>query len=192
MSRIDELTANLCPEGVEFRGLGEIFDYEQPSKYIVKSTAYDNSYITPVLTAGKTFVLGFTNETDNIYPASVDEPVVIFDDFTTAFKWVDFPFKVKSSAMKILTPKANFLEDFKYIYYAMQVITYKPKEHARQWIGIYSKIRIPIPPLEVQREIVKMLDAFTELNAELNAEIEVRRLQYEYHRNHLLSFREAS
>lgn len=191
MRRVDELIADLCSEGVEFRELSKTFDYKQPSKYIVKSTVYDDSYATPVLTAGKTFILGYTNETNNIYPASIDEPVIIFDDFTAAFKWVDFPFKVKSSAMKILTPNSNFLENLRYIYYAMQMITYTPKEHARQWIGIYSKIRIPIPPLEVQHEIVKVLDTFAELDAELNAEIKARRLQYEYYRNHLFSFQEA-
>ena len=82
--------------------LGEIFDYLQPTQYIVRSTDYSDKYITPVLTAGKKFILGYTNEYDNIF---IDIPVVIFDDFTTASKFVDFPFKVKSSAMKILKCK---------------------------------------------------------------------------------------
>lgn len=77
-------------------------NYEQPTKYIVSNTDYSDEYQTPVLTAGQTFVLGYTNETEDIYEASKEKPVII-DDFTGAIKWVDFPFKVKSSAMKMLT-----------------------------------------------------------------------------------------
>ena len=76
--------------------LGELLLYRQPTKYIVQSTSYDDSYQIPVLTAGKSFILGYTNEKTNIFQ---ELPVVIFDDFTTASKYVDFPFKVKSSAM---------------------------------------------------------------------------------------------
>ena len=79
--------------------LGELLQYEQPTAYIVKSTDYNDNYKTPVLTAGKTFILGYTNERQGVY----DElPVIIFDDFTTASQYVNFKFKVKSSAMKIL------------------------------------------------------------------------------------------
>lgn len=192
MSRIDKLITEHCPEGVEFKELGELLKYEQPGKYLVESTAYDNSYMTPVLTAGQTFILGYTNETNGIYPASKNEPVIIFDDFTTAFKWVDFPFKAKSSAMKMLTLKVRALDSLKYAYYAMQTITYAPQDHARQWIGTYSKLLIPVPPLEVQREIVKVLDTFTQLEAELEAELEARRRQYKYYRDALLSFDERT
>ena len=188
MSQIDELIFKLCPVGVEFKELGELLDYEQPGKYLVESIAYDDSHATPVLTAGQTFILGYTDETNGIYAASSNEPVIIFDDFTTAFKWVDFPFKAKSSAMKMLTPKPDALESLRYAYYAMQTIRYTPQDHARQWIGTYSKFRIPIPPLKVQREIVKVLDTFAKLEAELEAELEARRRQYQYYRDALLAF----
>jgi type I restriction enzyme S subunit len=78
----------------------DCLDYLQPTKYLVSSTTYDDKYKTPVLTAGKTFILGFTDETNGIFKDNL--PVIIFDDFTTATKFVDFPFKAKSSAMKIL------------------------------------------------------------------------------------------
>jgi hypothetical protein len=191
MSRIDELIAEHCPDGVEFKELGELLDYEQPGKYLVDSTAYDDSYTIPVLTAGQTFILGYTDETNGIYPASPENPVIIFDDFTTAFKWVDFPFKAKSSAMKMLTPKSNAMENLRYAYHLMQTISYVPQDHARQWIGTYSKFRVPIPPLEIQREIVKVLDTFTKLEAELEAELEARKKQYNYYRDQLLSFEEG-
>ena len=92
-------------EDWEQRKLGETLKYEQPGAYIVDSTDYDDSYETPVLTAGQSFILGYTNETDGIKNASHDNPVIIFDDFTTSSHFVDFPFKVKSSAMKLLTLK---------------------------------------------------------------------------------------
>ena len=76
--------------------LNELLDYEQPTKYIVDSTEYNDDFGTPVLTAGKSFILGYTNETDGIYKANKQNPVIIFDDFTTSFHWVDFDFKVKS------------------------------------------------------------------------------------------------
>ena len=79
--------------------LENIVEYEQPQAYIVNSTDYDDRYLTPVLTAGKSFIIGYTNETEGIYQ---NTPCIIFDDFTTDSKLVDFPFKVKSSAMKIL------------------------------------------------------------------------------------------
>lgn len=108
-SKLEELIAELCPNGVEYKKIGDIADYEQPTKYIVKSTKYDDSFATPVLTAGQSFILGYTDELDNIYLASKDNPVIIFDDFTGAIQWVDFPFKVKSSAMKMITAKPNVL-----------------------------------------------------------------------------------
>lgn len=186
MSRIDELIAAHCPDGVEFAKLEELLVYVQPGKYLVKSTAYDPSFKTPVLTAGQTFVLGYTDEPEGIYPASKEHPVIIFDDFTTAFKWVDFNFKAKSSAMKILTPKPGV--NLRYVWFAMQTIAYSPQDHARQWIGTYSQFRIPVPPPEVQLAIVEVLDTFSELETELETELEARNQQYEHYRADLLEF----
>ncbi len=188
MSKIDDLIKQYCPNGVEYKELGDILDYEQPTRYIVKSARYDSNADTPVLTAGQTFILGYTFEKDGIYKASKENPVIIFDDFTTSYHWVDFNFKVKSSAMKMLRPKPNFDGIFKYVLYAMGEIHYSPQDHARQWISQYSKFKIPVPHPRVQEEIVKVLDAFTALEAELEAELEARKRQYEYYRNKLLTF----
>jgi type I restriction enzyme S subunit len=188
VSHLDDLVTKLCPDGVEFRPMGELLDYEQPGKYLVDSTSYDDSYRIPVLTAGQTFILGYSDETYGIYPASYDKPAVIFDDFTTAFKWVDFPFKAKSSAMNMLTPNHAGLVSLRYAYYAMQTIKYAPQDHARQWIGTYSKFRIPVPPVEVQNEIVNTLDLFTKLEEELERELAARQLQYGYYRDRLFAF----
>lgn len=186
MSRLQDLINELCPDGVEYTTFGEVVNYEQPSNYIVKSTDYNDSFSTPVLTAGQTFILGYTNEQDGIYNASKELPVIIFDDFTGAFKWVDFPFKVKSSAMKILTADETKVT-LRYVYHFMGNIGFTSDEHKRLWIGRYSAFKLPLPPLPVQREIVRILDNFTELTAELTA----RKKQYEYYRDSLLSFEQS-
>ncbi|MCE9645387.1 MAG: N-6 DNA methylase [Chloroflexi bacterium] len=137
--------------------LEEILDYEQPTEYIVNSVDYSDEYETPVLTAGKSFLLGYTNEEDGIFTKE-KLPVIIFDDFTTATKFVDFPFKVKSSAMKILKAKDE-IADIRYVYHAIQRIEFNASTHKRYWISEYSKIEIPLPPLEIQRQLVDEIAA---------------------------------
>lgn len=184
MSKLQELIDQYCPNGVPFKKLDEILDYEQPTQYIVKSTKYDDSYKTPVLTAGQTFILGYTNEDSGIYKADNIAPTIIFDDFTTSFHWVNFDFKVKSSAMKMLRPKSTFNGSFRYVFYAMECINFEAVNHTRHWISKYSQFEIPLPPPPIQEEIVKILDRFAEYAAELQA----RQEQYEYYRNELLTF----
>lgn len=121
--------------------LEDLLDYIQPTNYIVDSTEYNDRYKIPVLTAGKTFVLGYTNEEHNVFN---NLPVIIFDDFTTASKYVNFKFKVKSSAMKILLPTSKWV-DLKYVYYFMQTIQHNADTHKRYWISIYSKLPIILP-----------------------------------------------
>jgi type I restriction enzyme S subunit len=133
----------------------DVLKYEQPTKYIVDSVNYDNSYKTAVLTAGKSFILGYTNEEKGIFD---NLPVIIFDDFTTAFHYVDFPFKVKSSAMKILKPVKE-KADLKYLFYKMQTISFDTDLHKRYWISKYSQLQIHLPPLPKQQKIASILDA---------------------------------
>lgn len=138
------------PKGWAVCQLDSIISYEQPTPYIVKSTDYDNTYTTPVLTAGKSFIIGHTNETNGIYEKL---PCIIFDDFTTDSKLVDFPFKVKSSAMKILQVKEDI--NIEYIAMFMSITRLIGDTHKRYWISEYSKIEIPIPPQNEQDRIVK-------------------------------------
>lgn len=190
MNHIEKMLQDYCPNGVEWKELGEVLDYEQPTKYIVNSKDYNEEHPIPVLTAGQTFILGYTNETEGVYAASKEKPIIIFDDFTTASKWVDFEFKVKSSAMKILTIQNEQVSKvlIRYVWHYLGTITYKPAQHGRQWIGTYSKIKIPIPPLKIQEEIVQILDKFTEYVTELTAELTLRQKQYNYFRDYLLNF----
>lgn len=187
MSRIDDLIRDLCPNGVEYKPLGELLNYEQPGPYLVSSKEYNLSYPTPVLTAGATFVLGHTNEKHGIYSASQDSPAIIFDDFTTASKWVDFPFKAKSSAMKILTSSSDNPIDLRYTYYVLDALNYTPSTHSRHWISIFSKMQIPFPPRKVREYIVSTLNRFKALEAELEAELDVRKQQYSHYLNHFFT-----
>ena len=178
---------------VEWKALGEVCDYEQPTAYLVRNTNYSDQYPIPVLTAGKTFILGYTNETTGIYRAS-EHPTIIFDDFTTANKWVDFDFKAKSSAMKMLTSKDEKVSLLKYIYYWLNTLPADSivGDHSRQWISNYAQKLFPLPPLSEQRRIVDILDRFDTLTNSISEglpkEIALRRKQYEYYRDALLSF----
>lgn len=140
--------------------LGKLLKYEQPSKYIVKNSNYDNKYRIPVLTAGQSFILGYTNEDINVFPKE-KLPVIIFDDFTTASKYVDFEFKVKSSAMKIL--KATKGINIKYVYYAMRKIKIDNQLHKRYWISQFSNVKINVPDLNRQKEIVDKIDTIVNI-----------------------------
>ncbi|HHJ0555843.1 TPA: restriction endonuclease subunit S [Escherichia coli] len=199
MSEMSYLEKLLDGVEVEWLPLGEITKYEQPTKYLVKAKDYHDTYTIPVLTAGKTFILGYTNETHGIYQAS-KAPVIIFDDFTTANKWVDFDFKAKSSAMKMVTSCDDNKTLLKYVYYWLNTLPseFAEGDHKRQWISNYSQKKIPIPcpdnpekSLAIQSEIVRILDKFTALTAELTAELNMRKKQYNYYRDQLLSFKES-
>lgn len=138
----------------KFIKLSDLLEYEQPTKYLVANKDYDNSYSTPVLTAGKTFILGYTKEENGIFKEEL--PVIIFDDFTTATKYVDFPFKAKSSAMKILKSK-NKSVNIKLVFEMMQMINYNSEDHKRYWISIYQELEIKFPPREEQQKIAQVL-----------------------------------
>ena len=139
--------------------LKDLIDYEQPSKYIVKTDEYDDTYLTPVLTAGQSFILGYTNEKDNIFDAS-NKPVILFDDFTTSTKYVDFPFKVKSSALKILSNKPN--NDILFLYYAINSIRINTSVHKRYWISDFSERSINKYSFEEQKAISNELKAISD------------------------------
>ncbi len=138
----------------KFTKLGNLLEYEQPTPYLVANKDYDDSYETPVLTAGKTFILGYTKEENGIFKEEL--PVIIFDDFTTATKFVDFPFKAKSSAMKILKAKDDTV-NIKLVYEMMQMIDYESSDHKRYWISEYQEIELKFPSQKEQQQIAQVL-----------------------------------
>lgn len=170
--------------------LGELLPFEQPTAYIVKSTDYSDAYATPVLTAGKSFILGKTNETDGIFDQL---PVIIFDDFTTATQFVNFRFKVKSSAMKILHINTDLVIP-KYIFYRLQIIQFDHSTHKRYWIQSCSKIKVLIPPLDEQSRIVAHIEElFSELDNAVDT-LKTTKEQLEVYRQTILvdAFRAAT
>jgi type I restriction enzyme S subunit len=164
MSKINLIPDLRFPEFNEEWSLEELeqcLDYLQPIPYLVESTDYKDEYNTPVLTAGKSFILGYTNEKDGIFKENL--PVIIFDDFTTATQFVDFPFKAKSSAMKILLSKNG--NDIKFVYEAIQTMNFEVGVHQRHWISIFSKLKIPTPKPKEQQKIASCLSSLDEVIA---------------------------
>jgi type I restriction enzyme S subunit len=165
--------AGFCDEW-HFHKLGDLLDYEQPTNYLVSDTNYDDNFETPVLTAGKTFILGYTNETHGIYKEPL--PVIIFDDFTTATQFVDFPFKAKSSAMKILKSKCEH-GNIKVIFELLQTIKFQADDHKRYWISEYQDLEVKLPSMPEQEKIAEVLSvADNEINL-LKNELEELKLQ---------------
>ena len=147
------------PSGWVVTNFETLLSYEQPTNYIVKDTNYKSKYETPVLTAGKSFILGYTDEKENIFS---ELPVIIFDDFTTESKFVDFPFKVKSSAMKILHINTDLVLP-KFAFYLMQATQIDHDNHQRYWISTYSQEEIALPPLKEQERILSALEQYFKL-----------------------------
>ena len=147
------------PSGWVLTNFETLISYEQPTNYIVKNTNYNSEYETPVLTAGKSFILGYTDEKENIFS---ELPVIIFDDFTTESKFVNFPFKVKSSAMKILHINQNLVLP-KYAFYLIQATEIDHDNHQRYWISTYSQEEVALPPLKEQERISSALEQYFKL-----------------------------
>lgn len=146
--------------------LSDIVSYEQPTPFVVSNTHYSDSYETPVLTPGKSFILGYTNDKEGIYDKL---PVIIFDDFTTESRLVNFKFKVKSSAMKILTVAKGI--DPEYVAAFMSISRLLGDSHKRRWISEYSKLEIPIPPAAEQKRIVEKLNEVNQLISKINSNV---------------------
>ena len=131
-----------------------MLDYEQPSEYLVSSTEYSDNYKTPVLTANKAFILGYTDEVHGIYDKG---DCIILDDFTMDVKYVTFPFKVKSSAIKILTPKQDV--DLYFMYEYLLYLGLVSEEHKRHYISEIEPMTIICPPLPKQGQVARVLRA---------------------------------
>ena len=158
------------PNEWDIKKLSDFLDYIQPTSYLNDDIVdlEDEINTIPVLTAGKSFILGYTVDDDKTFS---NIPIILFDDFTTENKYVDFPFKVRSSAAKILIAK-NDLFNFKFIYEAMQVINFVSTDHKRYWISEYQNLKLPIPPQHEQQKIAEILstwdDAIKNCKATIN------------------------
>ena len=148
-------------EGWEMTLLEKCLGYQQPTPYLVKDERYSPIFKTPVLTAGKTFILGYTNEEHGIFREGL--PVIIFDDFTTATQFVDFPFKAKSSAMKILLAKDG--ANIKFMFETLRNVSFEVGAHERHWISTFAPMLVPIPKTAEQQKIADCLSSLDELIA---------------------------
>ena len=155
--------------------IGNMLQYEQPSKYLVASTEYSDSYATPVLTANKAFILGYTDEEFGIYSKG---ECVIFDDFTMDVKFVNFPFKVKSSAIKILT--ANSGNDLYFVYEYLQNLGLVSEEHKRHYISEIEPMIVACPTFEEQQNISNLLRSFDSKIECANRELTLYNKQKQY------------
>ncbi|MDX1787176.1 MAG: restriction endonuclease subunit S [Psychrobacter sp.] len=138
------------PEDWDLVELRDLLSYEQPTKYIINGNEFLEDGTTPILTAGKSFILGYTEETHGIYR---NLPTIIFDDFTTATQFVNFPFKVKSSAMKILKPKSTSVP-IQLIYLLLSNIDYKVGDHKRHWISEFSSLKVRLPNSSIEQTAI--------------------------------------
>ena len=169
----------LKDEYTESFEINQLLDYEQPTAYIVANDEYStDTSLTPVLTANKGFILGYTDEKNGIYQKGA---CIIFDDFTMDAKYVSFPFKVKSSAIKILTAKPNVNLRFMFEYLSYWEL--KSEEHKRHYISEISPLVIELPSKEKQNIIALLM---TSLNNKLTIE-EKAKIRYEVQKGYLLS-----
>lgn len=136
--------------------LGEILEYEQPTKYLVNTNKHKDFGKYPVLTAGKSFILGYTDDEYGVYTKG---ETILFDDFTTDTKFVDFPFKVKSSACKMLTPRTGAI-NLRFVFEAIKHLKFQPYDHKRYWISEYSKLLLPLPDKHEQDSIAEVIKDF--------------------------------
>ena len=154
--------------------VGDVLSYEQPQPYIVEDTEYTAEGI-PVLTANKAFVLGYTSETDGIYDKG---DCIIFDDFTLDCKYVDFPFKVKSSAIKILTAKDKEL--LRYTFEFMKYLDLSTDEHKRHYIAETQNQELFLPTAQVVRTIAHAFSALSSRMKTVTKQRDMFELQKQY------------
>ncbi len=156
--------------------IGDVLSYEQPQSYIVEDTEYTDEG-TPVLTANKAFVLGYTSETAGIYDKG---DCIIFDDFTLDCKYVDFPFKVKSSAIKILT--AENKELLRYTFEFLKYLDLSTDEHKRHYIAETQNQEFILPTTQIVRTISH---TFSVLSLRMETVVK-QRLMFEKQKQYLL------
>lgn len=187
MSKIEDLIRQYCPNGCEWKRLGDLIrlnlvNVVTPS-FKIKRNDYLNEGMVSIISQEAEYISGYWNVNDN---RIVDDKYVCFGDHSEHLKYIDFPFVQGADGLKIMKCVSNTLNT-KYLYYSLCNEYVRQNDYARH----FSKLRetsIPVPPLPIQKEIVRILDKFTELEKELEKELEMRKKQYEWYRDELLTF----
>jgi len=181
MSRLADLIAQLCPDGVEYKPLSECVVLPSIPRGL-KRGQYESSGTYPIVDQGRGQVAGYSSDETKLVK---DIPGIVFGDHTREIKYVDHFFVPGADGVKWIRAVDDV--DIRYLFHSLSSLAIPSRGYNRHW-NVVREMSIPVPPLEVQREIVRILDQFTTLEAELEAELEARQAQYEYYREQLLSY----
>ena len=165
----------------EQQQIEKIFNYERPDKYICFDKDIERSGAVPVLTANKAFILGYTNDSSNVYHRAS----IIFDDFTMDSKFVDFSYKVRSSALKILTVKAD--HDLYFAYTLLSNQHFPDMGHARHYISYVQKISVLLPNAEAQLTVSHLFRCLDSLIAAAERKVCLLKKKKHAYLNHIFT-----
>lgn len=197
MSRLDKLIAELCPDGVEFKRIKDVYTRLRGTPITAgkMKEIEDQDGEIRVFAGGKTVINAKEEDIPNANITRVPA-VLVQSRGVIDFVFYEEPFTFKNEMWAYTNDERISV---KFLYYVLK----NNAEHFREAasgmgslpqisLPVTEEFKIPVPPLEVQREIVRVLDKFTflstELSAELTTELSARRKQYEYYRNQLFSF----
>jgi len=180
------LIEELCPNGVDFEEINKVFTIVRPPRKLTRDK-YKETGKYAIVDQGQSLVIGYTDEEEALVP---EQDYVVFGDHTRYVKYVDFPFVQGADGLVILRSKSKAY-CLKYLFYAFSNLQIPSRGYNRHWT-IANKLKIPIPPLPLQEEIVRILDTFTALENELEAELAARTKQYEYYIHKLLFLSQKS
>lgn len=181
MSQIYGSIAKECPGGVRYRTVKDATNVVTTARG-VKREDYARGSKIPIVDQGQRRIAGYTDDDSIALPA---DRYIVFGDHTRIVKWIDFAFAPGADGTKVL--RAADGVDLRYLYHALSALQIPSRGYNRHWT-VLRDLRIPVPPVKVQREIVRVLDLFTELEAELEAELGARQIQNAFYRNSLLTF----
>ena len=181
MSRLADLIAELCPDGVKYKPLSECVVLPSIPRGL-KRGQYESSGTYPIVDQGRGQVAGYSSDETKLVK---DIPGIVFGDHTREIKYVDHFFVPGADGVKWIRAVDDV--DIRYLFHSLSSLAIPSRGYNRHW-NVVREMSIPVPPLEVQREIVRILDQFTALEAELETELEARQAQYEHYRTHLLSY----
>ena len=180
MNNILEMIKN---EKVEWKKLGDVKEVKTVSaKKKYKKQEYLDKGLYPIIDQGQDFIAGYTNDGNFLFD---ENSYVVFGDHTEAIKYVDFPFAQGADGIKVIKTCEEYINS-KYLYHVL-LNFYKITGDYKRHFSILKELEIPIPSLETQERIVKILDTMVGHFTQLEAELEARNKQYEYYRDKLLS-----
>ena len=186
MSKLEELIQEYCPDGVGFITIKDLMKqksiYTVTPSFKIKRNDYKECGSVPIISQEQEFISGYWEKTDTKLPR---KKYVCFGDHSENIKYIDFSFVQGADGLKIMYTNENII--LARFFYHVALAYYKRHNNYERHFKYFCDTVVPVPPLPVQQEIVRILDSFTELTAELQAELQARKKQYEYYRDELLT-----